>query len=183
MWNVFRWTILVAVIFTFLFLELFETSADAAQRRRNNRRRPNIQNLPKPVLVYKDFQVRIADDVKVRAMQPLETYDEKGNIKKYTSEELRELKGSDARLPGYAASFNELGSGHVVRVYLTMEKPGPNGTTTKVSAGTAEGIIANITTGSLTLRMQGVGLQLALPSPTPWVSRNGPTLLAAYPFQ
>jgi len=31
--------------------------------------------------------------------------------------------------------------------------------------------------------VQGVGLQLALPSPTPWVSRYGPTLLAAYPFQ
>lgn len=27
------------------------------------------------------------------------------------------------------------------------------------------------------------GLQLALPSPTPWVARNGPILLAAYPFQ
>ncbi len=27
------------------------------------------------------------------------------------------------------------------------------------------------------------GLQLALPNPTPWVARNGETLLAAYPFQ
>jgi len=31
--------------------------------------------------------------------------------------------------------------------------------------------------------VRAAGLQLALPSPTPWVARNGPTLLAAYPFQ
>jgi hypothetical protein len=31
--------------------------------------------------------------------------------------------------------------------------------------------------------VQAIGLQLALPSPTPWIARSGPTLLAAYPFQ
>lgn len=52
---------------------------------------------------------------------------------------------------------------------------------TQTSANTAPILIEG---GVVEGRMvRALGLQLTLPSPTPWVARNGPTLLAAYPFQ
>jgi hypothetical protein len=63
-----------------------------------------------------DFQV--AEDVKVRTAQPPVAFDDKGNIKKYTREELKELKGKDPSLPGYESSPDALKVGQVVQVTL-----------------------------------------------------------------
>jgi hypothetical protein len=61
------------------------------------------------------------DDVKVRTKNPPVAYDDKGNKKKYTAKELKELKG-DSKLPGYSAEFNDLKQNQVVEVSLVRKK-------------------------------------------------------------
>ena len=63
------------------------------------------------------------DDVKIRTENPPVAYDDKGNKKKYTEKELRELKGDPKlRLPGYSAEFNDLKVNQVVEVSLVRKK-------------------------------------------------------------
>jgi hypothetical protein len=71
----------------------------------------------------KDLDFQAADDMKVRIMYPPPAFDEKGNLKKYTAKELRELKGNDSTLPGYAAEMDALKSGQIVTVYLAKQQP------------------------------------------------------------
>jgi len=61
------------------------------------------------------------DDVKVRILKPPPAFDDKGNPKKYTRKELRELKG-DSKLPGYPAEFSDLKPGQYVQVTLVRKK-------------------------------------------------------------
>jgi hypothetical protein len=68
-----------------------------------------------------DVKVMTTDDVKVRTKNPPVAYDDKGNKKKYTAKELKELKG-DAKLPGYAAEFSDLKQNQVVEVSLVRKK-------------------------------------------------------------
>ena len=65
----------------------------------------------------RDIDFQAADDMKVRAMFPPPAFDEKGNFKKYTPKELKELKG-DGNLPGYEAAMDALKPGQTVKVYL-----------------------------------------------------------------
>jgi hypothetical protein len=65
------------------------------------------------------------DDVKVRALKPPEQFDDKGNLKKLTREELRKLKGPNPRLPGYTADYDSLMENQVVTVYLVKKKGRP----------------------------------------------------------
>jgi hypothetical protein len=73
-----------------------------------------------------DFQIE--ENVKVRTMVLPEAYDDKGNIKKYTPEELKELKGKD-NLPGYESTVAALKPGQVVRILLKHHQA-PKPTTT-----------------------------------------------------
>src|SRR5262249_1313296 len=50
--------------------------------------------------VSKDYKMRAVDDVKVRSYKPPLDYDEKGNVRVYTKEELAKMKGKES-LPGY----------------------------------------------------------------------------------
>jgi hypothetical protein len=68
-----------------------------------------------------DFQA--AEDVKVRFLHLPSSYDDKGNLKKYTQAEIKELKGKDASLPGYESSVEALKAGMVVQVKLTRHQP------------------------------------------------------------
>lgn len=68
-------------------------------------------------------EIRLVDDFKVRLAQPPVDYDEKGNPKRYTAKELRELKGP-GNLPGYPGEFESLRTDQVVRVYLARAKAG-----------------------------------------------------------
>ncbi|MGH7170150.1 MAG: hypothetical protein ACRELF_01360 [Gemmataceae bacterium] len=61
------------------------------------------------------------DDVKVRMVQPPPAFDDKGNPKRYTRKELRELKG-DPKLPGYPAEFSDLKPGQYVQVTLVRKR-------------------------------------------------------------
>lgn len=65
-----------------------------------------------------------------------------------------------------------LGLGLSACVPQTQSTPASSGAPVLIEGGVVEGRL-----------VQAAGLQLALPSPTPWVARNGPILLAAYPFQ
>jgi len=66
------------------------------------------------------------DDIKVRLMEPPPAFDDKGNVKKRTAKELRELKGDpkdpDFKLPGYPGAFTDLRQGSQVIVTLVKKK-------------------------------------------------------------
>jgi hypothetical protein len=61
-----------------------------------------------------------------------ETFDEKGNLKKYSQKELAELKGSDRSSPGYEFSAEQLQVGQMVRVVTaTVGKAATGGALSK----------------------------------------------------
>ena len=78
----------------------------------------DISQLFKVVTNKKDIDFHAGADVKVRTLNPPISYDEKGNVKKYTRDELRDLKGKDSKLPGYESSFDQLQAGQVLKVTL-----------------------------------------------------------------
>ena len=81
-----------------------------------------------PPIEKKTQQVDVTgtDDVKVRLTDPPPAYDDKGNIKKRTDKELKELKGDpkdpDYKLPGYPAQFTDMRQGSYVKVTLVKKK-------------------------------------------------------------
>jgi hypothetical protein len=76
----------------------------------------------KTVADKKDIDFHAADGVKVRTENLPTKFDEKGDPKKYTSDELKELKGKDKDLPGYQAALTDLKAGQVVTVTLAPHK-------------------------------------------------------------
>jgi hypothetical protein len=76
----------------------------------------------KLVSEHKDFDLESTPDVKVRYLEPPAQYDDKGQLKKYTAAELKELKGKNPDLPGYEADFDKLAPGQTVRVTLARPK-------------------------------------------------------------
>ena len=76
-----------------------------------------------------DVEVTGADDVKVRLAEPPPAFDDKGNVKKRTSKELKELKGDpkdpDYKLPGYPGVFSDLRTDQIVKVNLIKKKDAP----------------------------------------------------------
>jgi hypothetical protein len=81
-----------------------------------------IQNLFQVVPMKRDVDFQAADNVKVRLKNPPEQFDDKGNIKKYTSAELAALKGKDKSLIGYESSVEGLKPGQTVLVTLRAAK-------------------------------------------------------------
>ncbi|NBR04577.1 MAG: hypothetical protein EBT92_02290 [Planctomycetes bacterium] len=65
-----------------------------------------------------EVEIPIKETTKIRTKTPLEAFDEKGGIKKYSPEELKTLKGSNPSLPGYEVKIDELTPGAVVEVTL-----------------------------------------------------------------
>jgi hypothetical protein len=66
-----------------------------------------------------------SDVGKVRTVDPPAGFDEKGNIKKHTKEELEKLKGDtpeEKKLAGYKSDFSELKVGDMVQVALSVYK-------------------------------------------------------------
>jgi hypothetical protein len=74
--------------------------------------------------VQKDLEFEAVDETKYRATAPPIAFDDKGEPKKYTREELKELKGTD-HLPGYAVERASLHSGQAVVVTAARRKPAP----------------------------------------------------------
>jgi hypothetical protein len=70
-----------------------------------------------------EFQV--AENAKIRTANLPETFDEKGNIKKYTAKEMADLKGKDKSLPGYESSLEKLEVGQTVKVTQSIAPKSP----------------------------------------------------------
>lgn len=85
------------------------------------RRNPVFQN---GKVEYRDTPVSFeaADPLKIRIELPPPALDEAGKIKKYTKEELKELKGSDEKEWGYTGNPDNLQPGRIVKVYLGKPK-------------------------------------------------------------
>jgi hypothetical protein len=64
-------------------------------------------NLFKIKEVTQNVDFVLADGARVRTVLPAEAFDDKGNVKTYTKEELAALKG-DPKLPGYTADRDAL---------------------------------------------------------------------------
>jgi len=77
----------------------------------------------KVVTEWVEVEIPIKETTKIRTKTPLQVYDDKGNIKKYSPEELKTLKGSNPALPGYEVKLDELTPGAVVEVTLN-KSPG-----------------------------------------------------------
>jgi hypothetical protein len=69
-----------------------------------------------------DIELQPTDDMKVRTLQLPLDFDEKGRPKKYSARELKDLKGSDPKLPGYTADFDSLKPEQIVKVFLARKK-------------------------------------------------------------
>jgi hypothetical protein len=80
-----------------------------------------LKNAFKMVTEHKDYSFKSTDKVVVRLQDLPMEFDEKGFPKKYTPDELKQLKGPDPKQPGYAADFDKLKAGQTVR--LTLVKP------------------------------------------------------------
>jgi hypothetical protein len=91
----------------------------------------NIRGRLIPVMSYQvastsqNVELQAGDDMKVRTLQLPVDFDEKGRPKRYSSKELKELRGSDPQLPGYTADFDSLKPDQFVRVYLARKKDAP----------------------------------------------------------
>jgi hypothetical protein len=96
------------------------------------------RNLYKVVTTTKSVDFHAADDVKVRYTQLPPLYDDKGNSRKYTREELKELKGKDTDLPGYEGTLATLQANQVVQVTLAPRKA-PSKTTSSSSSASGSG--------------------------------------------
>lgn len=82
------------------------------------------QNLFTVKEVQQDVRAAPADDMKVRLLQPPDAFDDKGNVKKYTLKELKELKGPD-NLPGFTGTMEDLKTNQTVLVYLARKPAKP----------------------------------------------------------
>jgi hypothetical protein len=85
------------------------------------------QQLPyQAVTSAQEVEFQVTEDVKVRTLVLPDVFDDKGNIKKYTAKELKELKGKDSHLPGYESAVENLTPGQVVQITLAAaKKPNP----------------------------------------------------------
>ncbi len=77
----------------------------------------------KVVTEWVEVEIPIKETTKIRTKTPLQVYDDKGNIKKYSPEELKTLKGNNPALPGYEVKIDELTPGAVIEVTLN-KSPG-----------------------------------------------------------
>jgi hypothetical protein len=79
-------------------------------------------NLFKVVKDHKDYLIELDEDAKVQALFPPLDYDDKGEPKKYTDAELKELAVKGTKPPRYKASTEALRSGQKVTVTLAKNK-------------------------------------------------------------
>lgn len=99
---------------------------------------------------YADYMFLPLDDVTVRRFR-LPTVDEEGKPKKYSPEELKELKGDNPSLIGYNATYDELKIGQTCRVTIARKRtdPADPDKVTWVTVGQATGKIVKLDDTSL----------------------------------
>jgi hypothetical protein len=94
----------------------------------------NQANLLRVEETAQEVALQTAADVKVRLAKLPPAFDDKGNARRYTAQELKDLKGP-GNLVGYAADFSDLKEGQVVRVSLARKKMTAKETRDAVQAG------------------------------------------------
>ena len=96
------------------------SGANRAQQIQKQQIQAQIQQLRSMRVVthWNEVEIPVTEKTKFRFNQPSQAFDDKGNVKRYTSEELKALKGVDSKLPGYEAKTSEIEPGHLVRVSL-----------------------------------------------------------------
>ena len=109
------------------FMRLMTQQARAMQGKKAPAQ--NANNVPfRVVTSYKEFDLKVQPNVKIRRMfLPLE-FDDLGNFKQYTEKEKAALRGPDPKKPGYMASADEAMAGTEVRLALVSPakaKAGP----------------------------------------------------------
>jgi len=87
----------------------------------NPPRLPNINGGLKLTTAHVDFELETDGDTLIRTEVLAEQYDDKGKLKKFTKEELKELKG-DPKLPGYKAEYSDVKQGEIVKVVFAKPK-------------------------------------------------------------
>jgi hypothetical protein len=85
-----------------------------------------VELAKKDVYTAKPFEVRAADDAKVRSLNPPVEFDDQGFQKKWTKKELEERKDKTG-LPGFPVDFDQLKTGQYVEIYMVKPAPMPKG--------------------------------------------------------
>src|SRR5262249_15605993 len=68
------------------------------------------------------FEMEATDDMKVRFLQPPAVLDDKGNLRKHTAQDLKDLKGDNPKLPGYTAELADVAKDQIVTVNVARKK-------------------------------------------------------------
>jgi hypothetical protein len=71
---------------------------------------------------WKELEIPLKETTKFRFKEPVEAFDDKGNIKVYTQQDLKKLKGSNPNLPGYEAKPENIIPGHLVTISLAKQE-------------------------------------------------------------
>jgi hypothetical protein len=80
------------------------------------------QTRSKRAPAQKQVKLDVDDAVQVRTrLLPL-AFDDKGAHRKLTKDEVKELRGTDSKVPGYAADYSDLKAGQAVIIYLGRMK-------------------------------------------------------------
>ncbi|MCI0461345.1 MAG: hypothetical protein L0Z62_30725 [Gemmataceae bacterium] len=96
------------------------------------------QTLFQPVKHFKEFEFDLADEVRVARVKLEVEYDDKGNVKEHTPEELK--KRRDKELPGYTAKFEEVLPGQTLKLYLGKPKAATTPKKDEKGAGEEKGL-------------------------------------------
>jgi hypothetical protein len=84
---------------------------------------------------HQNVDLQAVEDLQVRTMVLPPAYDDKGNPRKHTADELKELKGPNKDLPGYTADFSDLKGNLIVEITIGQPKnTGPKGPSSSSSA-------------------------------------------------
>ncbi|MSR29919.1 MAG: hypothetical protein EXR99_00295 [Gemmataceae bacterium] len=112
----------------------FKTPANNAGGNGQNPRGGMRKGNPAQGLVtrWKDLEVPVTPLTKYRFFEPPQAFDEKGNIIRYSTEELKKIKG-DPKLPGFEGKPENVKSGDLVEVRLNRVK-GEEGKETRLAA-------------------------------------------------
>jgi hypothetical protein len=120
-----------------VFLVEMESKSAVPTIRNGGRNRPAIGY--KTTTTWTEVEFQTTEKVKVRTMVLPDQFDEKGNLKKYTSKMLAELRGKDSQgLPGYESSLDKLEAGQRVSVQLVAAPARAAKAKDKEDAGQAE---------------------------------------------
>lgn len=79
----------------------------------------------KRVVKEMNVEYELADKVITRVQNPPFAFDDKGKVKKYTKEELDQMKGEDKKEWGYTADLDILKGGHILMLTLGRPKSAP----------------------------------------------------------